>query len=88
MFISTYKLIVTDKLVSRYVHQFVYVTQSLLSEVKLSADRTVNGKSLLGVLSLGIRSGDVLLIETISKISQEQADEDLKKIVDFLNGDG
>lgn len=88
MFISTYKLIVTDKLVSRYVHQFVYVTQSLSSEVKLSADRTVNGKSLLGVLSLGIRSGDVLLIETISKLSQEQADEDLKKIVDFLNGDG
>lgn len=88
MFISTHKFIVTDKLVTRYAHQFVYVTQSLSSEVRLSADRTVNGKSLLGVLSLGIRSGDVLLIETISKLSQEQADEDLKKIVDFLNGDG
>lgn len=87
MFISTYKLIVTDKLVSRYVHQFVCITQSLLSEIQLSTDRTVNGKSLLGVLSLGVKKGDVLNITVSSKLSREQADEDLNKVLKFLNGD-
>lgn len=87
MFISAHKFIVTDKLVTRYAHQFVYVTQSLSSEIQLSTDRTVNGKSLLGVLSLGVKKGDVLNITVSSKLSREQADEDLNKVLKFLNGD-
>lgn len=87
MFISTHKFIVTDKLVSKYAHQFVYLTQNLSSEIQLTTDRTVNGKSLLGVLSLGIVKGDVLNITVSSRLSQEQADKDLNKVLTFSNGD-
>lgn len=87
MFVSAHKFIVTDKLVSRYAHQFVYLTQNIPSEIQLTTDRTVNGKSLLGVLSLGIKKGDVLNITVSSRLSHEQADEDLNKVLAFLNGD-
>lgn len=55
--------------------------------VNLTTDRTVNGKSIIGLCSLGLRNGDKVTIETHSKVSQKQADEDLKLVVNWLRGE-
>ena len=70
---------------ARNIHRFVYFTRP--SVVNLTTDRTVNGKSIIGLCSLGLRNGDKVTIETHSKVSQKQADEDLKLVVNWLRGE-
>ncbi len=72
---------------ARNIHRFVYFTQIRPSVINLTTDRTVDGKSIIGLCSLGLRSGDKVTIETHSKVSQEQADEDLKLVTKWLRGE-
>lgn len=72
---------------ARNIHRFVYFAQVRPSVINLTTGRTVNGKSIIGLCSLGLRNGDKVTIETHSKVSQEQADEDLKLVVKWLRGE-
>lgn len=72
---------------ARNIHRFVYFTQVRPSMINLTTDRTVNGKSIIGLCSLGLKNGDKVTIEAHSKVSQEQADEDLKLVVKWLRGE-
>ncbi len=76
------KLINEDGLHGRAAANFVRVASKFSSDVKLiSEDVSVNGKSIIGIMSLGAFSGEELIIRT------EGTDENvaLKTLVDLVN---
>lgn len=65
---------------------FVYDISNFKSDIYISTlDRNINAKSLLGVLSLSLRSTDIIRIQIISKVSTEQANSDLKSVINILH---
>lgn len=76
------KLINEEGLHGRAAANFVRVASKFESEVKLvSEDVSVNGKSIIGIMSLGAFSGEELTIRT------EGPDENvaLRTLVDLIN---
>lgn len=76
------KLINEEGLHGRAAANFVRVASKFNSDVKLiSEDVSVNGKSIIGIMSLGAFSGEELIIRT------EGSDENvaLRTLVDLVN---
>lgn len=72
----------------RLIHSLVYFIQGLSSQVFLSnKDRTVNAKSILGVLSLGLVKGDSIQISVVND-DIDIANDELKKIIEYFVGLG
>ena len=70
------------------MHQIVYYISELKSDVYISncEGRSVNAKSIIGVLSLGIKTNDTITINVYSNLSQKDSDTDINKIKDFIKG--
>lgn len=68
----------------RIAHRIVYFLQELKSSVYFEAPKQcVDAKSLAGILSLGLKKGDIFNIHCYSD-NEEQVNSDMVKIIDFL----
>ena len=68
----------------RLIHSLVYFIQGLSSQVFLAnKDRTVNAKSILGVLSLGLTKGDDVQVSVVND-NIDIANDELKKIIEYF----
>lgn len=68
----------------RLIHSLVYFIQGLSSQVFLAnKDRTVNAKSILGVLSLGLTKGDDVQVSVVND-NIDRANDELKKIIEYF----
>lgn len=88
MFKSELQITIDKQLTGRLVHQIVYYISELKSDVYISnaEGRSVNAKSIIGVLSLGIKTNDTITINVYNNISQKDSDTDINKIKDFIKG--
>jgi phosphotransferase system HPr-like phosphotransfer protein len=84
MFSAQKKIRIVSFLNSRLIHKLVYFLQSLPSYIYFTGERTVNAKSILGLLSLNIKNGSNIKITVCSKTSQNQAETDLANIEMWL----
>lgn len=68
----------------RLIHSLVYFIQGFSSQVFLAnKDRTVNAKSILGVLSLGLTKGDDVQVSVVND-NIDIANDELKKIIEYF----
>ena len=68
----------------RYAHRFVYAIQSLSSSIFIThGGRTVNAKSLLGVLSLQLKEKDVVDISCYGE-NENQIASDTQRVGEIL----
>lgn len=86
MFKSELQIKIDKPITGRLVHQIVYFISELSSDVYISNEqgRSVNAKSIIGVLSLGIASNDIITINVYNKSSQTNSDNDIFKIKQFI----
>lgn len=81
---SVENTIIKGKVNSRIVHLLVYYLQGFCSQIYFSnRGRTVNAKSILGVLSLGLVSDDEVQISIVNE-DIDTANKELKKIIRYL----
>ena len=72
------------ELTGRMIHNLVYFAQGLGSSVYFAVnDRTVSGKSIIGVLSLGLNKGNEVKVSVVND-DQVIGKEELWKIVRFV----
>lgn len=72
----------------RMVHALVYFMQGLKGSAYLTVgERTVNAKSIIGVLSLGLSKGSEVMI-TISGDDKDKGEGELLKAVRYVRGLG
>ena len=72
------------ELTGRMIHNLVYFVQGLGSSVYFAAnDRTVSGKSIIGVLSLGFNKGNEVKVSVVND-DQVIGKEELWNIVRFV----
>lgn len=72
----------------RMIHALVYFMQGLGSSIYFTInDRTVNGKSMIGVLSLGINKGDSIKISVVND-DELVGEEELLRIALYIRGLG
>lgn len=86
MFKSELQITIDKQLTGRLVHQIVYYISELKSDVYISncKGRSVNAKSIIGVLSLDVKTGDIVTINVYNNVSQKNSDTDINKIKDFI----
>ena len=86
MFKSELQITIDKQLTGRLVHQIVYYISELKSDVYISncEGRSVNAKSIIGVLSLDVKTNDIVTIKIYNNISQKNSDTDINKIKDFI----
>lgn len=86
MFKSELQITIDKQLTGRLVHQIVYYISELKSDVYISnyEGRSVNAKSIIGVLSLDVKTNDIVTINVYNNISQKNSDTDINKIKDFI----
>lgn len=61
--INTEEFICNNKFVGRNLYNFVYFSRNIQSQIYITKNgRTVNGKSILGLLSLDIKEKDIVSI--------------------------
>ena len=87
MFFETKQFTINKDITSRDIHRFVYFIQGLSSSVYVIGDRTVNAESILGMLSLGLHKGSLITISLHNDISQKDINDDMGRIVSYLEGD-
>lgn len=70
---------------ARPATKLVNLAMSLESEIDLTSnERTINLKSIMGLMSLGIYKGQIIKVE----VTGDSKEIDLKKIEDFLLNEG
>lgn len=73
---------------SRFVGNFNQNIVALKSTPYITTmDKNINAKSILGLLSADIQKGDIIKVQTISNISYEQAESDLKVVAGLINNE-
>lgn len=81
---SIENIIISYDISGRFVHQLVYFLQGLESNVFFSAhDRTINAKSMIGVLSLGLSKGDSVQISVVND-NPDTLNMEIKKIISYM----
>lgn len=81
-------IIIPFEINGRAIHQLVYFTQGLQSGVYISAHgRTVNCKSIIGVISLGLYRGDTIQISVLND-DGENASKDIQRILCYIRNCG
>ena len=81
---SVENAIINGRINSRTVHLLVYYLQGFCSQIYFSnRGRTVNAKSILGILSLGLMTGDEVQVSIVND-DIDTANEELKKIISYL----
>lgn len=83
------KTITANKDISpRFAKNFVAEITHLKSNVYFIMDnREINAKSILGIVSINIMSGDTFDIVVHSPISQECVENDMNTVIEILMGD-
>ena len=68
----------------RYAHRIVYAIQPLKSSVFTTHDgRTINSKSILGLLSLQLKLKNIIDITCYGE-NQKQAEDDMNYVVNII----
>lgn len=81
-------IIIPCEVNGRMVHALVYFMQGLEGSVYLTVgERSVNAKSIIGVLSLGLSKGSEVMI-TISGDDKDKGEGELLKVVRYVRGLG
>lgn len=77
-------IIIPYDISGRFMHQLVFFLQGLESNIFFSAhDTTINAKSIIGVLSLGLFKGDSVQISVINDNS-DTLNMEIKKIISYI----
>lgn len=85
MFTSEKMIIIANAITSRNIGNFTFHIQNIESDVFFEVDdRSINAKSILGVLSLSLFSTARVNVKTVNKENIENAKRDLKKVLAFL----
>lgn len=72
----------------RFIHKLVYFLSNFKSDVYIEKnERTVNAKSIIGLLSLDIKQNDIVVIKVFNSYSEEIANDNLSSILSFLNNE-
>ena len=81
MFCIETEVILKNDIDGRAANRFVYSIASMPLNVKIhKGDKQVNGKSILGLLSIGLKSGDTV------QISIDKNDPDgINEIINLIN---
>lgn len=81
MFCIETEVILKNDIDGRAANRFVYSIASMPFNVKIhKGDKQVNGKSILGLLSIGLKSGDTV------QISIDKNDPDgINEIINLIN---
>ena len=78
--------VIPFKINARIAHRIVYFVQKLKSNIYFEmANRCINAESLVGVLSLGLKPDDNIIIHCYNK-NEQIVEEDCEKVETFLNG--
>lgn len=81
-------IIIPCEVNGRMVHALVYFMQGLEGSAYLTVgERTVNAKSIIGVLSLGLSKGSEVMV-TISGDDKDKGEGELLKAVRYVRGLG
>ena len=81
-------IIIPFEINGRAIHQLVYFTQGLQSGVYISAHgRTVNCKSIIGVISLGLHQSDSIQISVFND-DGENASKDIQRMLYYIRNYG
>ena len=81
-------IIIPCEITGRMIHTFVYFIQGLGSAVYFAAnDRTVSGKSIIGVLSLGLDKGNEIKVSVVNE-DEITGREELWNIIRFVRDMG
>ena len=85
MFKASKEFKIENQFKGRFIHKLVYFISNFKSDIYIEKDnRTVNAKSIIGILSLNIKPGDTILIKVFNNMSENEAEEALKSITYFL----
>lgn len=88
MFISQKTISAPCDFNSRFVTNLVQSIVAMKSAPYIATiDRNINAKSILGLLSAGIKQDDDICIQVIDNHSQEQTEEDLDLMLKLILGD-
>lgn len=72
----------------RFVTDFVQSIVAMKSHPYISTlDKNINAKSILGLLSANIKTGDSICVQVVNNCSKKQAEEDLSYILKLILGD-
>lgn len=81
-------IIIPCEITGRMIHTLVYFIQGLGSTVYFAVnDRTVSGKSIIGVLSLGLDKGNEIKISVVNE-DEITVREELWNIIRFVRDMG
>jgi phosphotransferase system HPr-like phosphotransfer protein len=87
MYISEKTIISPCDFESRFVRNLAQNIVDMKSTPYIATmDKTINAKSILGMLSADIKKDDNICIQVIHNGSQEQADNDLSYIMELICG--
>ena len=50
-------------------------------------DKGINAKSILGIISINIKNGNKFNVVACNPLSQEEADDDMNKVIELLLGE-
>lgn len=81
-------IIIPFEINGRAIHQLVYFAQGLQSGIYMSAHgRTVNCKSIIGVISLGLHQSDSIQISVLND-DGENASKDIQQMLYYIRNYG
>ena len=85
MFTSEKIVILADNINSRNAGNYIVHISNIESDIYFETeDRSINAKSILGLLSLSLKSMQSVNVKAVNKECVENAKRDLKKAIAFL----
>lgn len=85
MFTSEKIVILADNINSRNAGNYTFHISNIESDIYFETeDRSINAKSILGLLSLSLKSMQSVNVKAVNKECVENAKRDLKKAIAFL----
>ena len=81
-------ILIPFEITGRNAHKIVYSTQELKSSIYFKKDnRCINAKSLIGLLSLGIKKNDIITVNFYAD-REDVIDDDIQNIKKIINDIG
>lgn len=83
------KKITANKDISpRFAKNFVSDIANIKSNIYfVIEDKDINAKSILGIISINIKNGNKFNVVVCNPLSQEEADDDMNKVIELLLGE-
>lgn len=81
-------IIIPFDISGRSIHKLVYFTQGLQSSVYIAAHgRTINCKSIIGVISLGLKRGDSIQVSVVND-DETESTKDVQRVLSYIRNCG